>query len=117
MMIEISPSSPAFILGNVLFILSNYDSAAEAFMIYAKEPVSIQTANEFVLEYQSKKIILFIEGNYYTASPSMKMLPSTEHPTRNAVLLRLRVEKPPLKAQSDYEAQFGLKSNAETIDK
>lgn len=110
MTIEISPSSPAFVLSNVLFILSNYDRTAEAFMIYAKEPVSIQTANDFVLKYQSKKIILFIEGNYYTAFPSMKMLPSTKYPTGSAVMLRLRVDKPPLKAQSDYEAEFGLKS-------
>lgn len=89
----------------MLFSLNEYDPKADEFYIYAKEPVSIEQGNDFVLQFMRESIVLIVEqdnrkkksssskGNKtYAARPSMKIIPSATAEDRSAILLRLKVQ-------------------------
>lgn len=89
----------------MLFFLSDYDPGADEFYIYAKEPVSIEQGNDFVLQFMREDIVLIVEqgsrtkktssakgGKIYAARPSMKIIPSATAEDRSAILLRLKVQ-------------------------
>lgn len=93
-----------FALGTILFDLSGLDSVADETFIYAKEPVSIEAGNDFVLKYiPFNDLTLQIGSDFYEARPSMKVLASTISETKTVVQLRLKLKKLHLAKEPEEE--------------
>lgn len=108
MLLPLDPVSKHIVLDGIKFKPEDPDFNGNI-IFFAEEPVSVAQWNDLCLQFVKNSVIIYLSGVFYTAKLSGRPAASAIHPSRAAMMLRIRAFKVDQQLQVAFSKQYGLR--------